>query len=270
MSATWKSVAKAVVPPAWRRWARRLVSGAVYTGDYASWAEAAAVSQGYDAAVILERALAATRAVRDGQAAWERDTVLFHTPECNAPVLHQLRRAAELAGGRLALVDFGGAFGSTWWQHRSWLADLVEVRWSVVEQPAWVAAGQREFAGGPLRFYGTLAECCAVEKPDVILLSSVLPYLEAPHRLMAGIASGAFRHVIVDRTGFVAHGRDRLTVQRVPASIYPASYPCWFFEREKLLQPLARDWRVVAEWPAEGHVDIAAEYRGLALEREGR
>ena len=133
-----------------------------------------------------------------------------------------------------------------------------------------VAAGQREFATGPLRFYETIDGCCAAERPGVALLSSVLPYLEDPHALVQDIARRDFRHVIIDRTGFVGRGRDRLTVQRVPASIYEASYPCWFFDREKLLRPFAADWRIVAEWPAFDRADIAAEYCGLALERTGR
>lgn len=267
MSAAWKNAVKAVVPRAWRRATRRFLSGAIYAGDYASWAGAAAASQGYDAEIVFQKTLEAARAVRDGRAAWERDTVLFSEPACHEPLLRQLRRIAAATDGKLSVLDFGGALGSTWWQHRPWLADLVEVRWSVVEQPRWVEAGRREFTQGPLRFYATVAECVAVERPAVVLLSSVLPYLEAPHALLRQVAAGDFRHVIIDRTGFIARGRDRLTVQRVPREIYAASYPCWFFDRASLLRPFAEHWRVVDEWPAFGDLDIDADYLGLALER---
>ena len=270
MNPAWPGKIKNAVPRALRQWLRRRWHGAVFSGDFSSWAEARAASGGYDADVIFEKTLTAARAVRDGRAAWERDTVLFHEPVCHQPLLDALRHAAGAAGGRLAVLDFGGALGSTWWQHRAWLSDLAEVRWSVVEQPQFVAAGQREFANGPLRFYETIDGCCAAERPGVALLSSVLPYLEDPHALVQDIARRDFRHVIIDRTGFVGRGRDRLTVQRVPASIYEASYPCWFFDREKLLRPFAADWRIVAEWPAFDRADIAAEYCGLALERTGR
>lgn len=267
MSATWSTRWKVLVPSPLRRLARRLRRGPIYVGDHASWAEAAVRSQGYADAAIFEKTLQAARAVRDGRAAWERDTVLFSQPAANRPLLEALRHAASAHGGRLRLVDFGGALGSTWWQHRSWLADLAEVRWSVVEQPPLVEAGRREFTAGPLRFYDSLGACCATEQPDVILLSSVLPYLPAPHGLMADISGRAFSHVIIDRTGFVRRGRDRLTVQRVPPSIYRASYPCWFFDRATLLRPLTASWRVTTEWPTDDEVDIDAEYRGLMLEK---
>ena len=267
MSAGWKTAAKNLVPLAWRRAVRRIVRGPVYSGDYASWTEAAAASQGYAAAVIFEKTLAAARAVRDGRAAWERDTVLFSAPAANPPLLAALHRAAAANGGNLNLVDFGGALGSTWWQHRPWLAGLKEVRWSVVEQPQLVEAGRCEFTAGPLRFHDSLEACCAAERPGVILLSSVLPYLEAPHALLAAIRGHGFSHVIIDRTGFVPRGRDRLTVQNVPPAIYRASYPCWFFDRKSLLQPFAAEWRVLAEWPTGDEVDIDAEHRGLMLEK---
>ncbi|MDP3069242.1 MAG: methyltransferase, TIGR04325 family [Opitutaceae bacterium] len=257
------------MPAPLRRWLLRRWHGAIFSGDFSSWAAARRASGGYDAEVIFERTLAAARAVRDGHATWERDTVLFHAPAVHQPLLDALRVSAAAAGGRLSLLDFGGALGSTWGQHRAWLTDLAEVRWSVVEQPRLVEVGRREFAAGPLRFHETIDACCATEKPDVVLLSAVLPYLEEPHALLRDIARRGFSRVIIDRTGFVGRGRDRLTVQRVPSSIYRASYPCWFFDREKLLQPFAVGWRVAAEWPTFDRADIAADYRGLLLDKIG-
>ncbi|MEI7552748.1 MAG: methyltransferase, TIGR04325 family [Verrucomicrobiota bacterium] len=267
MNSDWRVKFKALVPAAVRRRLRRWRGGGTFTGDHATWARARAASGGYDAPAIFERTLAAARAVRDGRAAWERDTVLFADPACNRPLLAALRQAAAAEGGRLHVLDFGGALGSTWFQHRAWLADLAEVRWGVVEQPALVAAGKRELAAGPLRFHATLAEGDAAESPAVMLLSSVLPYLEAPHALLAEVRARGFRHLIIDRTGFVRRGRDRLTVQRVPPAIYPASYPCWFFDRAALLRPFAPGWRLAAEWATDDEVDIDARYGGLYLER---
>ncbi|MBL9188267.1 MAG: methyltransferase, TIGR04325 family [Opitutaceae bacterium] len=263
-----KSALRQLVPRPLRRALRRLVRPPIYQGDFASWADAQRASRGYGDPAIAEKTIAAARAVRDGRAAWERDTVLFTEPAANAPLLRALRHAAAANGGRLRVADFGGALGSTWWQHRPWLADLAEVRWSVIEQPALVVAGQREFATGPLRFFASLDECWATERPDVLLLSSVLPYLENPHALLASALDRPFRHVIIDRTGFITRGRDRLTVQQVPPAIYEASYPCWFFDRTSLIVGFAPRWRIVDEWTAEDESDIDATHRGFLLERK--
>lgn len=267
MNQTLRQFVQDWLPPALLRRARRVGRPRVFSGDYRSWAEARAASRGYEAPAIFEKAVAAARAVRDGRAAYERDTVRFDQPACHAPLLGALLRVATRNEGRLHVLDFGGALGSTWWQHRAWLEGISAVRWNVVEQAHFVAAGRREFERGSLRFHESIAACLAAGPLDVILLSSVLPYLEQPHALLADVARRSFRHVIIDRTGFVAGGRDRLTVQRVPPSIYDASYPCWFFDRERLLRPLAADYRVVAEWPTFDEADIPAEFRGLLLER---
>jgi putative methyltransferase (TIGR04325 family) len=251
-----------------RRELRRLRFGSIYRGNFSNWGQAQAASRGYADTTILKKVIEATRAVRDGQALWERDTVLFNIPIANEPLLRALRSAAKANGGDLNVVDFGGALGSTWWQHRDWLEGITVSRWSIVEQPALVSAGQQEFSVGPLRFYPTMEECCANENPSVLLLSSVLPYLQDPHRFIAGIRSFPFRRVIIDRTGMVTRGPDRLTVQRVPPAIYAASYPCWFFDRAQLIENFGPDWVVTDEWTTDDAVDIDAQYRGFVLARK--
>lgn len=259
---------RSLLPRRVRRWLRRLVQPAVYRGDFASWAEARQASRGYAHPAIMEKVIASARAVRDGRAVWERDTVLFHAPEPNEPLLRALRRAATAHDGHLNVLDFGGALGSTWGQHRSWLADLPSVRWSVVEQAELVEAGRREFTAGPLQFFASVDECVAATAPRVVLLSSVLPYVESPRALLADLGGRDFDHLIVDRTGFVDRGRDWLTVQHVPAAIYEASYPCWFLDLASFRQSLAARWASVDEWTTVDEVDIDATHRGMLFERK--
>lgn len=257
-----------LVPRRVRRWLRRVVRPPLYRGDFASWAEARQASRGYADPAIIEKVIASARAVRDGRAVWERDTVLFYTPESNGPLLRALRHAAAAHDGHLNVLDFGGALGSTWWQHRTWLNDLRSVRWSVVEQSELVEAGRREFSVGPLQFFASVDECVESVAPRVVLLSSVLPYVESPRALLADLADRDFDYLIFDRTGFVERGRDRLTVQHVPRAIYEASYPCWFLDRESFRRSLATHWTEVDEWRNGDEVDIDAEHRGMMLERK--
>jgi putative methyltransferase (TIGR04325 family) len=263
-----RTTTQAVVPARVRDWLRRRLAPGPFRGDYATWAAASARATGYDTDHILDKAVTAARAVRSGHAVWERDTVLFYEEASHAPLLKALQAAAA-QDGRLSVLDFGGALGSTWWQHRRWLSEVADLRWSVVEQPGFVAAGRREFATDVLRFYETVDACFAAEQPTVILLSSVLPYLEDPHALLAGLAARDCAWLIIDRTGFTRHGRDQLTVQHVPEAIYRASYPCWFFDRTKLLAPLQPRWQVVDEWASFDNGGEKFNYQGLLLQRTG-
>ncbi|MBI5382479.1 MAG: methyltransferase, TIGR04325 family [Opitutae bacterium] len=237
------------------------------TGDYRSWADALADARGYADELLLKRALAAVREVEAGRAAWERDGATFPQPQVNAPLLSVLREIAAAEGGWLVLVDFGGALGSTWRQHRAELAGLAQLEWRVVEQPHVVAAG-RMLAPGPLRFHASLAEAWSGEPPRAALFSSVLPYLEDPWAVLAEVAARGCRHVIIDRTSFAADGRRRLAVQRVSAALGGGSYPCWLFDQEGLLAPLAAEYRLVREWtPTIDDIHPAAVFRGFWLSR---
>ncbi len=61
--------------------------------------DATAAATGYDTDEILARVLAATRAVVAGQAAFERDSVLFAHQAYSYPILAALLRAAARNGG---------------------------------------------------------------------------------------------------------------------------------------------------------------------------
>jgi putative methyltransferase (TIGR04325 family) len=262
-----KALLRKLAPPAALRWWRRRRAWKWFAGDFATWAEARAQAVGYEDAAVLTRVRAAARAVRAGEAAWDRDGATFAEPTVHAPLLAALRAIGAEHGGRLDVVDFGGALGSTWWQYRAACADLA-VRWCVVEQPHFVAAGREEFTGGGLSFARTLAEAGEGGAPAVILFSGVLSYLENPRVLLAEAAASGVRHVIIDRTPFWGGGRDWLTVQRTHPELGGGSYPAWVFDRAKLLAPLVEKFEVAAEWPGFDVIDPRLDYRGLHLVRK--
>ena len=67
-----RRVARAVRRRLFQRPARPLAP-IVFTGDYASWDEAKAASDGYESSVILDRTTAALLKVKRGDAVYERD-----------------------------------------------------------------------------------------------------------------------------------------------------------------------------------------------------
>ncbi len=256
---------KRVVPGEARRWLRHIIGWRWLRGDYATWAEAKAASGGYDDPAILDRVRNATRAVRDGRAAWERDGAVFREPWAHEPLLDVLRHIAAVEGGKLEIVDFGGALGSTLWQHRAWLADLVCVRWRVVEQPGLVAVGQAEFADAVLSFHPTLDEAGPA---PAVLFSSVLQYIENPHAMLEEVVRRGYRHVIIDRTGFSKDGRERIAVQFTPPALGGGNYPCRIFDQARLLEPLGKDYILTKEWPVEfDRLDRRVDYRGFYFQR---
>jgi putative methyltransferase (TIGR04325 family) len=246
---------------------RSVVHGLV--GDYSNWATALADSAGYDADVILDRTRSAMLRVKDGQAVYERDSVLFDKIEYGWPLLAGLMWAAAKHGGNLSVVDFGGSLGSSWFQNRVFLSGLRSVRWGVVEQPAYVVIGQHEFADETLRFFPTVEACVAEQVPNVLLLSSVLQYLENPYDLLDKLQQLTSADLIIDRTPFWAGDRDRLCVQHVPPEIYPASYPSWIFSEARFRSILSLHWDEVAAFDCPDRLSgpVPFSYRGLIATR---
>jgi len=221
-----------------------------FDGDYRDWAVAAQNSKGYDAGVILEKTCAALLQVKNGQARYERDSVLYDQIQHSFPVLAGLLRAALAHGGRLCVVDYGGALGSSYFQCRDFLKPLQHLEWLVVEQPAHVARGKEKFESDQLRFYSTLEDGKSTHQPGVLLLSSVLQYLPRPYEVLQELLKHRISQVIVDRTAFLVGDRERLTVQHVPDSIYPASYPAWFLNESKFRATLeSAGYELVADFP---------------------
>jgi len=248
-------------PPAWHR------------GDYPDWASAAAVAKGYDAANILEIQRASMRKVRDGRAVYERDSVVFDEIEYFFPILAALLLIASRNNNRLSVLDFGGALGSCYYQNRGMLSHLETLSWHVVEQAHFVAAGQAEFQNDQLRFFPTIGESVAASRPDVVLLSSVLQYLKDPVDLLAQIAALGVEYILVDRTPILEAGGERIVVQTVPPSIYPASYACRLLAPGAIEAALAPAYRTVYRFEAQVGTPIivdeqVARDRGMLLQRE--
>ena len=260
------------IPLAVAHWLNRRHS-THWEGNYSSWAAAVAQTTGYSNEIILKQVAKAQDTVIAGRMAFERDGVTFDTPQYAWKLLASLLWVASRNAGNLSVVDFGGALGSTYFQHLRFLSHLPLIRWRIVEQPHFVAVGIQRYQNERLSFHLKI-ECCLVDPlPDTILFSSSIQYVPDPYDCLRLIRNLGFRNILFDRTGFLRYGPDRLTVQTVPASIYPASYPCWFFNETRFLSALREDYEIVAEFEALGgniRIDgrIAAVEKGFLLTRK--
>ena len=219
-------------------------------GNYSSWENAKKDSIGYDSDLILDKVKNSLLKVKNGEAIYERDSILFDKMEYSWPLLAALLWIANKNMGKLNIIDFGGSLGSTYFQNRPFLKDLSELRWNIIEQKKFVECGQHYFEDDHLKFYFNLDECIAQQDPDAIILSSVLQYIESPYDLLEKIIGLNFTYIIFDRTSFLEHGKDRITVQKVPPHIYNASYPAWVFEKKKFLDFFKGKYELIAEFEA--------------------
>ena len=238
-----------------------------FSGRYNTWAEAKRASGGYDNDVILNKVRAALLSVINGEAAYERDSVLFDEIQYSWPLAAGLLWVASQNKNNLNLIDFGGSLGSSYYQNRKLLEGLEVLRWNIVEQPKFIQCGKEHFENEHVRFYNSLDDCLREQHSDTILFSSVMQYLEAPYGLLQTVIDRDFRFILFDRTPFVLTGPDRLTVQKVSHAIYKASYPAWFFNREKFLELFRQKYEVVAEFDSSDRANISSRFKGFIFRR---
>ena len=219
-------------------------------GDYHSWVDAKSATSGYDSNLILEKVKESLLKVKNGEAVFERDSVIFDEIYYSWGVLVGLLYQASKNEGKLQVLDFGGSLGSSYFQNKKALSHLESLRWSIIEQDNFVLCGSKNFQNEELAFFHNYAEFRASRsKPDVLVLSSVVQYLEDPFKLIKELLSNNISTVIIDITTFIDEGNDIITIQKVPPHIYDASYPAWFFNKNKFLAFFTSNgYELMGEW----------------------
>lgn len=250
-------------PPAIVSFYKRVINKVGYSGNYSNWDDAKKDSTGYHADLILRKVKYSLLKVKSGEAAYERDSVLFEEVQYSWPLLAGLLWIASCNANRLNLLDFGGSLGSSYFQNRAFLLHLNEFSWNVVEQENFVRCGREFFEDQFLKFYFTIDECLEARHPDAIFLGSVIQYLERPYDFLREVISNKFPFIIFDRTPFINGNHARLTVQRVPPEIYPASYPAWFFCRDSFKRIMSEHYDLIAEFNTNDQANINAQFKGF-------
>ena len=235
---------KDCIPPVLFRQFHRFITalggGITFYGPFSTWDDAVKCSIGYDADQILEKVLTSTLMVKNGEAMYERDSVIFDEIQYSWPVTAGLMRAAACSGGRLSVLDFGGSLGSSYFQNRKFLDRLVHINWSVVEQPNFVKAGREFIQNSQLFFYGSVSEAVAFHKPNVVLFSSVLQYLENPYLVLDEVSLLGASFIIIDHVIVTNSHQSQIYCQTVPKSICHSSYPVRTLPEQQLLSKLSQ------------------------------
>ena len=239
-------------------------------GNYESWQDAQNDTIGYDNNLILEKVKSATLKVRNGEAVYERDSVLFDKVQYSWPLLSALMWIAAKKRGALSVIDFGGSLGSTFFQNRQFLKGLQEVKWSIVEQPKFVECGSAHISDSQIQFFPSIANAIQTRGlPDLLLISCTLQYLQNPYEFIQSAFEYKIPYLLIDNTPFNYQPSDRLTVQRIHPAIYEASYPCWFLNYDKVRDTLGKHYAITEEYQNDLYIYLDGhkiQYRGMLAE----
>lgn len=237
-------------------------------GNYKSWNGAKSKCKGYDEKQILERVLTNALKVKSGEIQFERDSVQFEKKVYSFPLLASLMWIANQNSNKLNVLDFGGALGTSYFQNISFLKSLSEFNWCIVEQQHFVNEGIKSFEDENLHFFYSIDDCLLKFKINVILLSSVIQYIEKPYELLEEIISKEFDYIIFDRSLFIEKDNDRLTIQTVPKKIYKASYCCWLLSESRFLSLFKDKYDLVFDFDINERINIKSLYKGFLFKKK--
>jgi putative methyltransferase (TIGR04325 family) len=262
-----KSNIKLLIPPI----ILNKISGIFYgwSGNYSTWEKANSKCTGYESEIIFNKVKDALLKVKKGEAVYERDSVLFDQVQYSFPLLAALTQVAFKSQGKLNIVDFGGSMGSSYYQNRHLFKELNEFNWCIVEQPHFVNEGKKTFADETLHFFHDIESCLNKYPANVILLSSVLQYIEKPYELVKEIISLNIEYIIIDRAPVLLIGNDKITIQTVPRNIYKAKYPCWLLNEKHMLQSFFKGYDLVFSGESNESINVSnAAFKSYFLKRK--
>ncbi|MGZ3882633.1 MAG: methyltransferase, TIGR04325 family [Bacteroidia bacterium] len=218
-----------------------------WKGKYKTWNDAKAGSFGYDNKSILDKVSAATLEAIGHEGWYEKDGTVFREARTNGLLVSSLLYAG-LDNKKLNVLDFGGALGSIYTQHKKLLKKL-DIKWNVIEQSGFVESGKKIYPKNEIGFYNSIEEYNETNTaPDVVILSSVLQYLETPYEILGALINLKPKYVIADLTVFSPEiSADILTVQHIAKEYYgkKMSYPCWIFSEKKLRDTMEKGFHLL-------------------------
>jgi len=238
-------------------------------GDFDNWQEAESLSRGYNSEIILNKVKNSLLKVKQGEALYERDSVLFDKPDYSFPLIASLLFIANSNGGDLNVLDFGGSLGSTYYECKKFF-DFKKINWNVVEQEEFVRVGKEHFEDDTLKFYNNIQKCLQTKNIDVIIFSSVLQYLEVPYLILEEVIGVKVPFILFDKMPFNNKKEDRLSIQYVPPNIYDADYPVWIMSKEKLINFFYGKYNIFLEFESHIKIKIDGEwksYEGFLMKR---
>ena len=231
-----KSILRLFLPPVFdelRKFLNRN-NRITFKGKFNNWEEALISSKGgYDSPAILEKVKESSLKVKNGKAIFERDSVCFYKEDYRWPVLSSLLFIAHTNDSKLRVLDFGGSLGSFYNQHKKYMRSIKDLKWYIVEQDNFVECGKSEFENDVLRCKETISECLNESPIDIILLSSVIQYVESPYSIINDIFNANPNFILIDRTPFINEAEDIIKNQHIPLSKGGGCYPSWFLSKEK-------------------------------------
>ena len=260
-----RNIVKQCLPPIVLNFLKRFLSKNFFV-NYSSWELAEQMSEGYRSDNIIEKVRKSAKLVFNGEATYERDSVIFDRIEYSYPLLASLLFVAANSKS-FKVIDFGGGLGTTYQQNRKFISKIKNVcEWKIVEQERFVAIGKSEFTNKILSFYNTI-EQASKDGVDVILFAGSICYVKNSYDFMTKAKIIKAPYIIFDRTPITNEMKDTFAVQEVHRSIYKTSFPIRNFNYNNIIKFFVDEYELIEEWICDLQPDANTTFMGFIFKR---
>ena len=245
------NLADYLLPPKAKVLLRGLLSPLIGFTTVSSWEEAVRKSVGYEDADVVASAVKA-EVIRAGNRWIDGRTMQIATAFASSK--------AETRP--IKVLDIGGADGHYFHELEGLLGTGV-FDWTVLETEPMAA----RFAVQASQSLRWVFDSASLEiQYDVVLLSSVLQYVQDPDSLLH-MACQRGKSVIINRLPVVSGDKDIPTVQHLRMYGRRGSYPAWFFSKDRIFAVLSELGVVDASWnvPEDRHVLRFREVQSIGI-----
>ena len=229
-----------LLPPRIKVLVRGLLSAVIGFIQVDTWADAVRTAYGYQDPGVITSALSAHGEVHDHKLATHVDARTLQI----AAALSKLctNWSSDLT---VRILDIGGADG----RHERLIRPLLHglnFEWTVLETAGMVEnLGRLPADTNRLTWITDISQY--VGSADVVLMSSVLQYVEKPYELLEE-ASKRGRFLLINRLPLIDSDDDVPTVQHLRMYGHRGSYPAWFLSRRRLLGCVEELGEVLMTW----------------------
>jgi putative methyltransferase (TIGR04325 family) len=214
---------------------------------YKNWQDSNKESTGYDNDAVLESFLKAAIAVGKGSALYESDGKTYNHFADNAHLVSALQHVKK-AEGKFQVLNFGGALGGIYRQHRWFLSDFTDFVWCVVDKDRFVEKGKVLFTNNKLKFAFSIKESIDLYQPNIAVLSNVLHRMECPFGVLDELAQSTIPYVFIDLIPVISKAENRVTRSFLPAVNEKTSYPSWHFSEALIKKKLQENYHILGEF----------------------
>jgi putative methyltransferase (TIGR04325 family) len=217
---------------------------------FSSWQTAKNQCIGYDSENLVKAFEEAATAVERGDAVFDQDGKAYRHFHDNEHLVAALTHVSENKG-HFQVLDFGGALGNVYRQHRWFLSSFKDFIWCVVDQERFVETGKRLFTNRKLKFENTIPEAVSLYKPNIAVISNTLQRMERPFEVLNQLAELDIPYLFIDRTPVISCAENRITCGTYPSKKNTATFPAWHFSEVAFKQALQEKYRIIKEFNAD-------------------